>query len=102
MELKLKMKNFGNLSATLQIPNMSAAKAQKLSRRTVDTIDSFREEAQLDKFWDDTLSDLTILEVDNTKLPRKRKSPQRIEDCFNGSANLEFYSVIPSYYRQIY
>ena len=33
-----------NLSATLQTPKMSAAEAQKLSRRTVATIVSLREE----------------------------------------------------------
>ena len=59
------------LSAFLQTLNIAAAEAQKLSRRTVDTIVSLREEAQLNKFWHDTLSEATILEVDNPKLSRK-------------------------------
>ena len=60
-----------NLSVTLQKPKMSAAEAQKLSRRIVGTIVSLREEAQFNKFWHDTLSEATVLEVDNPKLPRK-------------------------------
>ena len=76
---------------------MSAAEAQKLSQRTVDTIVSLQEEAYFNKFWDDTLS-----KADNPKLPRKRKAPQRIEECFKCNANLEFLSDIPSHYRQMY
>ena len=56
-----------NLSATLQTPNISAAEAQKLSRHTADTIVSLREEAQFNKFWNNTLSEATILEVGNPK-----------------------------------
>ena len=85
------------LSATLQTPNISAAEAQKLSRSTTGTIVSLQEEAQFNKFWG-----ATIVEVDNPKLPRKGKAPQRIEECFTGNANPEFHSDIQSHYRQIY
>ena len=90
------------LSVTLQTPKISAAEAQKLSRRTVGTIVSLREEAHFNKSWHGTLSEATILEVDNPKLPRKRKAPQRIEECFTGNASPEFHSDIQSHYRQIY
>ena len=58
---------------------MSAAEAKKLSRRTVDTIVSLQKEIQFNNFWRDTLSEATILEIDKSLLPRKRKAPQRIE-----------------------
>ena len=90
------------LSATLQTPNTSAAEAQKLSRQTVDTIVLLREEAHFNKLCDDMLSKATILEVDNPKLPRRRKAPQRIEECFTGNAKPECHSGIQSHYRQIY
>ena len=88
-----------NLSVTLQTPKMSAAEAQKISRCAVGTIVSLREEAQFNKFWHDTLSEATILEVDNPKLPRKRKAPQRIEESFTGNASPVFHSDIQSHYR---
>ena len=58
---------------------MSAAEAKKFSQRTVDTIVLLQKEIQFNKFWRDTLSEATILEIDNPPLPRKRKAPQRIE-----------------------
>ena len=58
---------------------MSAAEAKKFSQRTVDTIALLQKEIQFNKFWRDTLSEATILEIDNPPLPRKRKAPQRIE-----------------------
>ena len=91
-----------NLSATLQTPNMSSAEAQKLSRCTVDTIVSLREKAQFNKLWDETLSEATILEGDNPKLPRKRKAPQRIEKYFSGNANPDSHPDIQSHYHKIY
>ena len=91
-----------DLSATLKTQNLTAAEAQKLSRCTVDTIVSLREEAHFNKFWHDTLSETTILEVDKPKLPWKRKAPQRIEEYFTGNASPEFHSDIQSHYRQIY
>ena len=91
-----------NLSAALQTPNISAAEAHKLSRHTADTISSLREEAQFNKFWHDTLSVATILEVDNPKVPRKRKAPRKIEECFTGNGSPEFHSDIQSRYWQIY
>ena len=58
---------------------MSAAEAKEFSQRTVDTIVLLQKEIQFNKFWSDTLSEATILEIDNPPLPRKRKAPQRIE-----------------------
>ena len=58
---------------------MSAAEAKEFSQRTVDTIVLLQKEIQFNKFWRDTLSEATILEIDNPPLPRKRKAPQRIE-----------------------
>ena len=58
---------------------MSAAEAKKFSQRTVDTIALLQKEIQFNKFWRDTLSEATILDIDNPMLPRKRKAPQRIE-----------------------
>ena len=58
---------------------MSAAEAKKLSRSTVDTMISLQKEIQFNKFWRDTLSEATILEIDNPLLPGKRKAPQKIE-----------------------
>ena len=91
-----------NLSVTLQTPNMSAAEAQKSLRRIADTIVSLQEQAEFNKFWEDTLSEATILDVDNPKLPRKRRAAQRIEECFSGNANPEFHSYIQNHYQQIY
>ena len=91
-----------NLNVILQTPKMSAAEAQKLSQRTVGTIVSLPEEAQFNKFWHDTLSEATILELDNPKLPQERKAPQRIEEYFTSNAKPEFHSDIQSHYWQIY
>ena len=50
---------------------MPAAETQKLSRHTVYTNDSLQEEAEFNKFWDHTLSEETMSQVDNPELPPK-------------------------------
>ena len=58
--------------------------------------------AQCSKFWNDALSEATILEVHNPQLPWKGKAPQRIEGCFSGNTNPEFDSDIQSHYKHIF
>lgn len=67
---------------------MSAAEAQKLSQRTVDTIVSLQEEAYFNKFWDDTLS-----KADNPKLPRKRKAHKELRNASNVMQTLSFFQI---------
>ena len=70
------------------VPNLSAAYVHKLSRCTVHTIVSDREEDQFNRFWDDTLSEASILEVDNSKLHRKRNPPKKLNNVLT-----EFYDT---------
>ena len=81
-----------NLSVTLQTPKMSAAEAQKISRCAVGTIVSLREEAQFNKFWHDTLSEGTILEVDNYQSYPVKETPH--EELKNVSLAMQALSFI--------
>ena len=58
-----------------------------------------REEASFHMFFEKVRASAEKLEVDDPKLPRKRKVPTRYED---GEAPAEFVSTVEEHYRQIF
>ena len=58
-----------------------------------------REEASFHMFFEKVRASAEKLEVDDPKLPRKRKVPSRYED---GEAPAEFESTVEEHYRQIF
>ena len=58
-----------------------------------------REEAGFHMFFEKVRASAQKLEVNDPKLPRKRKNPSRYED---GEAPAEFLSTVEEHYRQIF
>ena len=58
-----------------------------------------REEASFHMFFEKVRASAQKLEVNDPKLPRKRKGPSRYED---GEAPAEFVPTVEEHYRQIF
>ena len=58
-----------------------------------------REEASFHMFFEKVRASAQKLEVNDPKLPRKRKGPSRYE---NGEAPAEFVPTVEEHYRQIF
>lgn len=98
---ELILRHSDNLSRTLQKTNISAAEGQDVASLTVKTLLSSRSEEKFACFWK-YINHLAIakdLEVDDPKLPRRRKRPKRYE---SGLAEAEFPTSVEGYYRKIY
>ena len=96
---QLVLKHVDNLSSTLQHKTMSAAEGQTLARMTVETLESIRNDASFDLFWQSTKKKAESLDIEEPRLPRQRKTPKRFDD---GTSAGEFHSSPVSFYKQIY
>ena len=61
-----------------------------------------RSDEKFNLFWKDVENKSAIFDVDPPRLPRKKRAPDRIEECLGGSAAPEFVDDVVSYYRKIY
>ena len=74
-----------NLSKTLQSENMSAIEGKSIALRTVETLDSMRNETASDLFFETTCKKASKFDfIDEPVLSRKRKSPnyRRLTEYF--------------------
>ena len=71
------MSHCDNLSEALQSKKMSASKGQETAALTVKTLMFIRNEAQFDMFWYKVLKKCEDIDVEEPKLPRKRRAPSR-------------------------
>lgn len=93
------LKHTDNLSKTLQSTSMSVTEGAHIAAMTVKTLQSIRSDERYDAFWDLVLRDHQEVDVDDPKLPRKRKVPCRLDE---GSAPAHFPTDCKSHYRQSY
>ncbi len=77
----------------------TSAEGQEIARLTVKTLQSIRTEHALDAFWNVVEQRRELLDVEEPKLPRKRKTPRRFDD---GNAVAEYPSTAKDIYRQFY
>jgi len=96
---ELLLRHSDNLSKTLQSSSMSAAEGQKIAEMTVITLQSIRSDEQFLLFWDLTKKKATELDINDPKLPRRRKQPRRYD---HGSSVGDFPSSVDDYYKRIY
>ena len=96
---ELLLRHTDNLSKTLQSPKLSAAEGQRIAGMTLSALESLRDDDYFDLFWEKVESTRESLDVDEPQLPRKRKTPRRLED---GNAEAEFPLTAIDYYRQQY
>ena len=87
------LRHTGNLSRTLQNKKYSAAEGQAVVQMTVKAIQSTRSDAKYNLFWEKVTKMANDLDVDEPKLPRKRKVPRRYD---TGEAEAEFHSSLVS------
>ena len=96
---KLLLRHSDNLSKTLQSPKLSAAESQRIASTTVKALQSIRDDTYFDLFWQKVESLRSSLDVEEPKLPRKRKVPRRYEE---GTADAEYFDDCKAHYRQQY
>ena len=68
-----------NLSIALQSKKLSASKGQEIAALTVKTLMFIRSEVQFDMFWKKVIRKCEDIDVEEPKLPRKRRAPSRLE-----------------------
>ena len=93
------LRHADNLSATLQRKELSAAEGKSIAMKTVKTLNEMRSEESFCLFWSNVNKQAQKSSVENPKLPRKRKVPERFE---MGAAEAEFVSSAEAHFRQIY
>ena len=93
------LRHADNLSGTLQRKELSAAEGKSIAMKTVKTLDKMRSEESFCLFWSNVNKQAQKSSVENPKLPRKRKVPERFE---MGAAEAEFVSSAEAHFRQIY
>ena len=76
--------------------------AQKISKKTVETLKKIRWDKKYEPFWNDFENKAANLRIDPPKLPRKRRTPPSIEECPRENAAPEFDEYIVSLLRKIY
>ena len=73
------LKHTDNLSGTIRSPSLTAFEAQELAKKTVITLQRIRNEEAYDLFWERMFKLKEEKKVNDPVLPRKRKTPARIE-----------------------
>ena len=58
-----------NLSKSRQSPKLSAAEGERMAQKTIATLQTLRDEAKLDLFWERLLAQQSSLDVDAPELP---------------------------------
>ena len=86
-------------SSTLQHTNLSCYEAQQIAKVCLSTLKGMREEAGFHMFFEKVRTSRQKLEVNDPKLPKKRKVPSCYE---HGEAPAEFVSTVEEHYRQIF
>ena len=89
----------GNLSKTLQNPNLAAIEGEQIAQLTRSTLLLMRTDDNYELFWARLLKLHDEFAVGEPTMPRKRKAPARYED---GAASSEFPSCPKAYYKQIH
>ena len=84
---------------TIQNPCLSAAEGQTVANMTKSTLDTLRAKDKFKLFWEKVRRMAPDVNVNDSQLPRKRKTPARYE---NRNAPTEYHSTPEGYYRQIY
>ena len=95
----LVLRHTDNLSSTLQHTHLSCYKAQQIAKVCLSTLKGMREDASFHMFFEKVRASAQKLEVNDPKLPRKRKVPSRYGD---GLAPAEFVPTVEKHYRQIF
>jgi hypothetical protein len=95
----LLLQHSDNLSKTLQSTKLSACEGQRVAAMTAATLQRIRDEGSFDLFWKKVESDRQSLDVQEPQLPRRRKTPKRLDD---GNSEGDYPDSPKVFYRQQY
>lgn len=93
------LKHTDSLSQTLQFPKLFASEGQRIASMTVTTMETLRNETNFKLFWQKINHLQASFDIEETKLPRKRRVPTRFEE---GTAEGTFFDECESYFCSIY
>ena len=93
------LRHTDKLSKTLQNPELSSTEAHEIAMLTVKTLQSIYSDDNFDLFWQSVDRKNRHIDVEEAKLPRRRKGPRRYE---HDDSLAEFHTSPKSFYRQIY
>ena len=94
------LKQADNLSKTLQNPSISTAQGQEITHLVIETLWKDRCDKKFELFWSNLMNKKTELDVEDPKLPRKRKL---LDFYHSQSSNDSFYHDHPKkFYCQLY
>ena len=79
--------------------NLSCYEAQQIAKVCLSTLKGMREEAGFHMFFEKVRTSRQKLEVNDPKLPKKRKVPSCYE---HGEAPAEFVSTVEEHSRQVF
>ena len=95
----LLLQHSDNLSKTLQSSKLCASEGQRVAAMTVATLQHIRDDHSFDLFWEKVELERQSLDVEEPLLPRRRKTPRRIDD---GITVGDFPDDAKTFYRQQY
>ena len=98
----LLLRHSDNLSTLLQAKDLCDAEAQKVSKKTAETVKKMKCDEKFQLIWKDLQNKVANLHIDPPKLPWKRRAPPRIKECLGENAVPEFDEDNVPYYRKIY
>ena len=88
-----------NLSKTLQSKDISAAEAQQIVFMTLKTLEDMKTEERFSAFWISAVKIAEDFGVNDPRLPRKRKVPER----FGRDESVPtHFTAVDDYYREIF
>ena len=96
---ELVLRHGDNLSATLQNSTISAAEGHRVASLTVNTIAMMRTDESFSLFWELVQKKAAVVHVNEPRLPRRRKVPERFE---TGVGSGHFPATAEAHYRRIY
>ena len=98
----LLLRHSDNLSTLLQAKDLCDVEAQKVSKKTAETVKKMKCDEKFQLIWKDLQNKVANLHIDPPKLPWKRRAPPRIKECLGENAVPEFDEDNVPYYRKIY
>lgn len=96
------LKHADSLSENLQMRDLSSCEAQEIAKMMVKTLSSIRNDQSFDLFWQKVVADSKSKGVGEAQMPRRRRAPRRIEECFGGTAEAEYPTDVAAYYRSVF
>ena len=93
------LRHTDKLSQTLQSPDLSSIEGHEIAMLTVKTLKTLHSDANFSLFWEKVEKMKLDFDVEEPRLPRRRKIPRRFEE---GTSAGSFHTTTEDFYRQCY